>query len=224
MDRSKARSLIYSILSLSYLYPDEEVYASIAAGGWIWSMGEAFCLLDDKNSDEYFRAIEQTIAGSNKGDQLTMAREYTRLFIGPFPHVIAPPYGSVYLENKGLFFSKTTSDVSRFYREAGFLPKDDLRDLPDHIANELEFMETLAEQESRASGGRRIRLEEIQMEFLSGYVLPWVPIFCRKVTEQSLLSFYRLLGSLTQEFIRFEQNYLGISEEMDVMSNSGSEP
>ncbi len=213
MDRSTARSLIYNMLSLCYVYPDEKVYASIAEGEWVRGVREALHLLDERNFDDGLRAIEQAISGVNEGERLAMAREYTRLFIDALPDAIAPLYGSIYLEREGLFSAETTSEVLRFYREGGFTLKEGLHDLPDHIAHEMGFMGLLADQESRASGGGRILLEEVQLDFLSRYITPWVRIFCKKVTEQSLLPFYSILGNLTQEFIGFEQNYLGMSEE-----------
>ena len=223
MDRSTARSLIYDMLAICYLYPDEKVYGSIAEGEWIIVFRDALHLLDEKNFDDYLRTFEQAIFGAEEGEQLAMAREYNRLFINSCPHVIAPPYGSIYLEKQGLDSAKTTSEVLHFYHEAGFDLKKVPHDLPDHIAHELEFMGLLADQESRASGGGRIRLEEIQMDFLSRYVTPWVPLFCKKVTEQSLLPFYSILGILTQEFIGFEQNYLGMPEQKDAINNIGLE-
>ena len=196
MDRSAARSLIYKMLSRCYLYPDERVYASIAEGEWIREFREALNLLDGRNLDDYLRAIEQAISGAEEGEQLAMARGYSRLFINAFPHVFAPPYGSIYLEKEGRVSAKTTSEVLRFYHEAGFTLKEDLHDLPDHIAHELEFMGILADQESRASGSEKIKLEEIQMNFLSRFILPWVPTFCDKVMEHSCYPFYHHVGNL----------------------------
>ena len=223
MDRSTARSLIYSRFSLCYVYPNEKVYASIAAGEWTSEVREALRLLDGKNFDEYLRGIEQAIAGAKEGEQLAMAREYTRLFINAFPHVIAPPYGSIYLEKERLVSAKTTSEVLRFYHEAGFTFKEDLHDLPDHIAHELEFMGILAGEESQASGNEKIKLEEIQMNFLSRFILPWVPTFCEKVAEHSRYPFYHYLGNLTKEFINFEKNYLGVPEELNFRKENKSE-
>jgi len=215
MDRSTARSLIYSMLSLCYVYPDEKVYASIAAGEWIRGIREALHLLDEKNFDDYLGAIEQVISGAEEGEQPAMAREYTRLFIDAFPHVIAPPYGSIYLEKNGLVCGKSTSEVLRFFHETSFPLTEDLKDLPDHIAHELEFMGILAGEESQASGNEKIKLEEIQMNFLCRLILPWVPTFCEKVAEHSRSPFYRYLVNLTMEFLNFEKNYLGIPEELN---------
>jgi len=215
MDRSTARSLIYTMLSLCYVYPDEKVYASMAEGKWIRGLREALHPLGEKTLDDYLRAIEQAISGAEEGEQLAMAREYTRLFINTSPHVIAPPYGSIYLEKDGLVYGKSASEVLRFYHETDFTLKEDLKDLPDHIAHELEFMGTLAGEEKQASGSEKIKLEEIQMNFLSRFILPWVPTFCEKVAEHSWYPFYHYLGNLTKEFINFEKNYLGVPEEMN---------
>ncbi len=223
MDRSAARSLIYNMLSLCYVYPDEKVYASIAAGEWIRGFREALRLLDGKTLDDYLRAIEQAIFGDEKGEQLTMAREYTRLFINAFPYVIAPPYGSIYLEKEGVVSVKMTPEVLRFYHEAGFILEENLHDVPDHITHELEFMGILAGEESRASGNEKIKLEEIQMNFLSRFILPWVPTFCEKVVEHSHYPFYHHLGLLTDQFINFEKNYLAVPEELNFLKENSPE-
>src|SRR4030042_4785242 len=222
MDRSNARSLIYNKLSLGYLYPDEKVYASITDGEWIREFREALHLLDEENFDDYLKAIEQAISGAREGEQLAMAREYTRLFINAFPHVIDPPYGSFYLEKEERVSAKMTSELLHFYHDAGFILKEELHDLPDHITHELEFMGILAGEESQASGNEKIKLEEIQMNFLSRFILPWVPTFCDKVSEHSRYPFYHYLGNLTKEFINFEKNYLGVPEELSFRKENES--
>lgn len=218
MERSLARSRIYNILSLCFTYPDEGNYSWLSEGDWLSGLRELLTLLADEHFDGHLNDLEDASCGGGKALQLEMAREYTRLFINAFPHVIAPPYGSVYLEKDGRVFGKTTASVLRFFNDAGFDLKEDLGDLPDHIAHELEFMGILAGQESKASGAEKIRLEEIQLDFLSRFMIPWAPAFCKIVMEQSQVPFYRVLADLTQEFISFEKNYLGVPEEMDKKS------
>jgi TorA maturation chaperone TorD len=214
MDRSTARSLIYNRLSLCYAYPDEEVYESIAAGEWLRGMREALRLLDGKNFDEYLGAIEQAIAEAKEGGQPEMAREYTRLFMNVFPHGIAPPCAIPYLkkEKQG---RETVSEVLRLCRETGFAVEEDLKQLPGHIARQFELMGNLVGLESKATGCEKIKLEEMQMNFLSRFILPWVPIFCEQATEQSRFVFYRYLGNLTEEFMNLEKNYLGVPENLN---------
>lgn len=210
-----ARSNIYNVLSLCYTYPDEKVCSWIMGMEWIEEMKKAFGLLTDEKFDEYFGSFKNYLSGGKEEVVLEMSREYTRLFINGFPKVVAPPYGSVYLEKDGLVFGKTTSEVLRFYHGAGFTLKEEIGDLPDHIAHELEFMGILANQESQATGSEKIRLEEMQMDFFSRFLLPWVPIFCEKIEKSSRFPFYRHLGQLTREFIHLEKNYLGVPEEMN---------
>ena len=108
---------------------------------------------------------------------------------------------------------KTNTEELRFFHEAGLTLREDPGDLSDHIASKLKFMGILADQESRVSGGEKIRLEEVQLAFLSRYIIPWVPTFCEKVTKQNGLPFYCVLGELTREFISFEEDYLGFQRK-----------
>lgn len=220
MDRSTARSLIYNMLAICYVYPDENVYASIAAGEWISGVRVALHVLDEKVFDDYLRAIEKIVSGAKTGEQMAMAQEYTRLFITAFPNPIAPPFGSSYLGKEGLDFEKTLSEVLGFYHEAGFIPRENSR--PDFIADEFEFMGILAGEESQSSANEKIKSEEIQMNFLTRIILPWVPTFCEKVAEHSYHQFYHSLGNLTKEFINFEKNYLGVPEELTSLKENES--
>jgi len=213
MNRSVARCTVYNILSLCYTYPDEKVCSWIMEGKWIGEVEESLGLLTEGNLQKDLDPFKEFLSGKSEEISLDLAREYTRLFISGFPHVVAPPYGSIYLEKEGLVFGKTTSEVLRFYHEAGFTLKEDLKDLPDHIAHELEFMGILTGQEAQTSGTEKVKLEEVQMNFLSCFILPWVPLLCDKIVEHSRSPFYRKLGNLTREFISLEKNYLGIPEE-----------
>ncbi|MGQ9645210.1 MAG: TorD/DmsD family molecular chaperone [Thermodesulfobacteriota bacterium] len=224
MDRSTARSLLYNMLSLGYVYPDEKVYASIAGGEWIRGVREALHILDEKILDEHLGAMEKTISGAQENEQPAMSREYTRLFTDVSTHLIASPYGSIHHEEKGLASAEMTSELLRYYHEVGFALKEDLNDLPDHIAHVLEFMGVLTAKESEASGNEKIKLEEIQMNFLSRIILPWVPTFCGNVAEHSRHPFYRYLANLTKEFINFEKNYLGVPEELNSPRENQSIP
>jgi len=223
MNCSMARSAIYHILSLCYTYPDEKVLGWIMEGEWIERLKKSLELLTEENLKESVVLFEGLLSSRKEESALEMVREYTRLFITAFPHVVAPLYGAIYLEKDGLAYGKSTSEVLRFYHKVGFTLKENLNDLPDHIAHELEFMGILAGAERRASGNEKIKLEEIQMNFLSRFLLPWVPTFCGKVADHSRFPFYRYLGNLTMEFLNFEKNYLGIPEELNSQKEIESE-
>lgn len=218
-----ARSNIYNVFSLCYTYPDEKVCSWIMGMEWIEEMKKAFGLLTDEKFDEYFGSFKNYLSGGKEEVVLEMSREYTRLFINGFPKVVAPPYGSVYLEKDGLVFGKTTSEVLRFYHGAGFTLKEEIGDLPDHIAHELEFMGILTAREVEATGVEKVRLEETQMNFLSHYLLSWIPDFCERVREDSKSAFYQTLADLTGEFLHLEKNYLGVPEETNSPKTMDSE-
>lgn len=223
MNRSYARSKIYDILSICFTYPDEKISSWIRRGEWIEELEDCLNLLAEEDFKAYLQPIKDLLAARKENFSLELAREYTRLFINAVPHVVAPPYGSVYMEKDGLVFGKTTSEVLRFYHERGFTLKEDLADLPDHIAHKLEFMGILTDREARVSGNEKVQLEELQMAFLSHFLLPWVPTFCERVIEHSRSPFYRFLAELTSEFFNLERNYLGIPEELNQDKNVESE-
>ncbi|MGQ9510111.1 MAG: TorD/DmsD family molecular chaperone [Thermodesulfobacteriota bacterium] len=215
MNRLKARSEIYNILSLCYTYPDENVGNWIINGEWIDDLREFLCFLTEEDFENYLLNFQKFISQNNRDLLLELAREYTRLFINAFPHVVAPPYASVYMEKNGRIFGRTASEVLQFYHQNGFTIKEDLKDLPDHIAHEFEFLAILTAKEAETSGIDRVRLEEIQIEFFSRFILPWINSFCERIYKESRSLFYRSLAQLTKEFISLEKNYLGIPEDQN---------
>lgn len=117
--------------------------------------------------------------------------EYTRLFINGMPHVIAPPYGSVYIDKslQGAF----AGDTLAFYGKKGFGMDPDA-DLPDHLIHELEFLSLLAEEEDF----------EGEEEFLKNLFRPWFKKFHPRVTEGAHHSFYGVVVQLIDFFTKEE--------------------
>jgi putative dimethyl sulfoxide reductase chaperone len=117
--------------------------------------------------------------------------EYTRLFINGVPHVVAPPYGSVYMDKslQGAF----AGDTLAFYREKGFgMDKD--ADLPDHLIHELEFLSLLVEEKDFSG----------EEEFLKKLFRPWYVKFHPRVTEGTHNHFYRVVVQLIDFFTKEE--------------------
>jgi len=215
MNRSLARSSIYNILSLCLTYPDREVFSWIVGGEWIKKLRESLSLLTEKGFDEYLQSFKEILARNKDDLSIELIREYTQLFITASPHVVVPPCGGVYLEGGKKNFGRSTAEVLKFYHELGCCLKEDPGDLPDHIAHELEFMAHQTGKEAQVSGSEKVRLEEVQITFMTRFLQPWVSEFCQKVIQQSHSAFYRVLGKLTKDYIQLEKNYLGIPEEMD---------
>lgn len=143
----------------------------------------------------------------------SLAVDYAVLFVGPFI-VAAPPYGSVYLEDKRQLMGDSTVDVRRHYLSLGFDLSPDFREAPDHICAELEFMHVLISKGVEAiDAGDYDQLAEIaghQQVFLKKHLAAWIPAFTAKIIDHARTDYYRNLAELTRQFI---------AEEMDIVSD-----
>lgn len=133
-----------------------------------------------------------------------LAVEHARLFMGPF-QLVAPPYGSIYLDDSKTVMGESTARVLAFYRANGLQLADDFHELPDHIAVELEFLSYLAhrqrEAEKTGNSGEVERLNEVQREFLTTYLVPWLEPFTRAIIDDGESPFYQAVARCTAAFV-----------------------
>jgi TorA maturation chaperone TorD len=92
--------------------------------------------------------------------------EYSRLFLVPPVHVTLNT--GMYLE--GGLAGVSAQMIAQCYATAGFAQREDFRDLPDHVAIQLEFLAALLE---RHAGGDGDALA-MAREFSDGFVAHWV--------------------------------------------------
>ena len=132
---------------------------------------------------------------------------HAKLFVGPFT-LAAPPYGSVYLDEGRRVMGDTTMDVIACYEKEGLVSSDACKDLPDHIAIELEFMAFLICKEldahANSDSGEAAAYAQKQKAFKETYVLPWVPEFCEKIRQGTDNAFYRALADCASTVVRQE--------------------
>jgi putative dimethyl sulfoxide reductase chaperone len=130
--------------------------------------------------------------------------DHARLFVGPFA-LLAPPYGSVYLEGERRLMGDSTLAVGECYHEVGLEVAAGFNGTPDHIAAELEFMHFLVAKELDALAGgcldRAQNFRQKQRAFLERHLAAWVPDFSRSVEEQAQTQFYQSLAATTRIFI-----------------------
>ena len=135
--------------------------------------------------------------------------DYSKLFVGPY-ELLAPPYGSVYLED-GRLMGDSTMDVRNRYSEEGL--EITLKEVPDHIAIELEFMYFLISREIEAINSsdseEATRYLEKQRAFLEIHLGAWVSALAEKVEKHSDTEFYRSLSHATESFVRKDLEDLG---------------
>jgi TorA maturation chaperone TorD len=146
--------------------------------------------------------MKEAFRRSGKED---LSVEYARLFIGPF-ELAAPPYASVYLDKGKRIMGDSTLDVVKIYQEQGLRIDDEFKELPDHIAVELEFMYYLTHNEVEALRNgdphKAAQFRESQEFFLNAFVIRWVPRFCEKLRSGTENGFYRALADCLLAFVR----------------------
>jgi len=143
-----------------------------------------------------------------------LGREYTRLFIGPGPHLAL--YGSVHHPDdprQGQLWGQTTKEVHRLAKDHGLGFEGPAYDgIPDHLGHMFELMGRLllAELDAVSAGDEVLaeRLKSSQRVLVERYLMPWVPTFCRKVRTRAESSFYGEIARLTDEFLQGEHELL----------------
>jgi len=130
--------------------------------------------------------------------------EYAKLFVGPF-ELKAAPYGSVYLDDGRKIMGDSTLEVTKIYKEEGLALDENFKELPDHIAAELEFMYYLAYQEVEAleknDTEKAAHFLNRQEYFLRTFLGRWVAPFCEKIKQGTENEFYQALADCLAMFI-----------------------
>lgn len=129
-------------------------------------------------SDWLGRASADELASAAKSDWL--------LLMMGIDDVIAPPWGSVYLDKDKLLFAEHTLFVRRYYEHYGFELKRKYREPDDHLGLELEFVSCLLE-EGKIAASR---------EFIGTYMRPWIDTWAQGVQAHAKTDYYRALAWL----------------------------
>ena len=199
----------------------EDVYRLLAACYYPPSKGlieESCCatlaaLLEPVAPDAAKYANDAAVAGSNSSLD-SLAVEHARLFIGPF-QLVAPPYGSIYLDDAKTVMGDSTARVAAFYLACGLHLVDDFHELPDHFAVELEFMSYLAfkQREAEVAGDKEevARILCLQREFLDRFLMPWLEPFIRAIITDGEAPFYQAIAQCTATFIAAD--YVALTSE-----------
>lgn len=181
----------YKFLSDCYYLPDEGLMNKVA---------------DIARTDSYFAELSSLVPPLTELEELKI--DFAALFVGPYK-LLAPPYGSVYLED-GKLIGDSTVDVSNCYQRE----KLDIvtMDAPDHIAIELEFMYCLVTRQIEAT--RDENLQELQScqskqaSFLQLHLGRWISVFADNVKNNAKTEFYRNLAQLTEMFVQKDKTNL----------------
>lgn len=219
--RAEQRANIYKLLSDCYQSPNEDFYGHIKE-------------LNDTISQLYPDVVKKVSpAFSNPPETVEELRvEHARLFLGPFK-LLAPPYGSVYLDHDEHLMTDSTRDVQSRYEEEGMTVA--IQEVPDHICIELEFAYLLAYKEMmmielaysarHKNGGLNNNVNDHdghsmdpsvldlmnecrikQVDFLKTHLVRWFPQFEKRIKEHTVLKIYSDLATLSLNFLITDLN------------------
>ena len=178
------RASTYKLLSECYYLPDEYLIKKVA---------------DASQRDGFFTELFSCV--HPVGDLELLKVDYTRLFVGPFK-LLAPPYGSFYLENSRIM-GDSTIDVRNWYEKEELAVV--ISDAPDHIAMELEFMYYLITKQTQATGEGNLQdiqlYQQKQKTFLYSHLARWLPEFTENIQKNAQRQFYKKLSQLTKIFV-----------------------
>ncbi len=153
---------------------------------------------------EHAQRLGAAFAAADLQDLLV---DYTRLFLGA-PQALAKPYASVWLSTDPELMQDSAMELQRLYAQGGFEMDEDFRDLPDHVAVELEFLYLLNFQfnQARAAGDDAAvqALAVLRTAFLVGHLGRWLGGFILAVHDHAQSEFYRALAEFTELFVRLE--------------------
>lgn len=184
LSRECERGNSYKILSECYYLPDENLVD----------------MLNNLSGSAHGLELAGSIPGMDDVESLKV--DYSKLFVGPY-ELLAPPYGSIYLEGRKLM-GDSTMEVQNWYAEEGL--EITLKEVPDHIAIELEFMCFLISRETEAISGsdpeNAIHYLEKQKAFMEIHLGQWVSEFADRVKKRAETEFYRNLANVTDSFIQ----------------------
>ena len=193
----KEKAIVFNIFTAYLCRPTEEIISDRS----LFKKLESSLEIVSPESIEKCKEMSNSIS---KYTQLELLVEYTRLFMGPFK-ILAQPYSCMYFGGKSLM-SDETLWVINYYEKMGLVYDNTIKDSPDHVAVETEFIYYLIFSGLKAfEAGNYENAKhfwEGQTEFFTKHYREWVPLFCKNISENSKNDFYLALADCLSTFTK----------------------
>jgi DMSO reductase family type II enzyme chaperone len=198
------RQMIYRILASLFLYPTEERVADLlTAGQELLGLSDYWGEMELSDLGPLLgllRALGEQVTASTQ----ELEEQYVALFSAK-PK--APPYESVYTDPEGFQRGWIAVKLERDYADAGLALSDTIKEQPDHIAVEMEFMSHLCQIEAQGETAELIcAVREKQRRFLEVHLGKWLFEFSGRVREQARESFYAQVAEVAEAFVKREMD------------------
>lgn len=215
------RAATYGLLARMYAREaDEDLLREMGAMSFPASTGNA-------DLDAGHRMLATYLSGVWENSVAELAVDYTRTFVGQGVDAFsaAYPYESVYTSERRLMMQDARDEVCAIYRSAGLGTADDWAETEDHVAVELEFMQTLARRTAeRLDAGNEeaaTLLLLTQRSFLADHLASWAPLLTADMRRFARTGFYRALALMTDGFLVVDGEFLAQVVEEDEGDGDG---
>lgn len=211
------RAAVYRYLAMAFSDPSA---GAAAALGQQWPLAEAALRKLGLDADA------AACGGLSVADDDALMRAH----VAVFGHAVSkecPPYGAEYGQAHIFEKTQTLADVAGFYRAFRLDLAEGVRDRPDHIALELEFMEFLCLKQAlaEADGHGPERVEfciKVQQRFLADHLGFWAFSFARRLRCRPEPGPYAAWAALLEAFLVQELSALGLPGHADPFVNEGT--
>jgi DMSO reductase family type II enzyme chaperone len=113
--------------------------------------------------------------------------------------------------------SQELADINGFYHAFGFTPAGQVRERPDHVAAELEFMYALALKEAyaaeRGMAGQVDTCVTAGRMFLQDHLGRWIGLLAQALARSSAPGPYPALAAFAAAFVEADAKRLGVQPE-----------
>ncbi len=201
-----ARSRLYQLLAMAFGFPDEDLFAALGGGSFAATLAQTCAALPYALGDAMAAGL-----GDGGGAYTDFESEYIRLFDVGAAGPPCPLYGGVYAGDR----MKTMEDATRFYNFFQLRLAPQVRELPDHITTELEFLHylTFREVEARQRGVDPAPLLRATRDFLARHLCKWVPRMQARLAKQTTCAFFPALVQFAVAFFAADQAYTTAAAE-----------
>ncbi|WP_281655061.1 molecular chaperone [Eggerthella sinensis] len=165
------------------------------------------------SSEAAREGLSRMVAFCSEASPETMARakaDFHKLFVGP-QKLPSPPWGSVYLDRRGMLFGPSEQKVQDFMERFGLRKASEEHAPCDHFAIELQFVAELGKRAVAAlpEDGQAARRDLAgATEFMDAYVATWHGRFLGLVEHHAETAFYQGLAMFARGVIEQQLAWL----------------
>ena len=140
--------------------------------------------------DTQIEPLNQMLISFKQEQYEALQMEHDRLFTG-VGDMVAPPWGSVYLDNESVLFGLSTIEYRHFLRRCGFEVQLSHKEPEDQIGLMLMVLGMLIDTDQETSAKELLRV----------HLMSWFGFYIRRFHLAAELSAYRQLGLLSQQLL-----------------------